>query len=137
MRPCPPPVAALGPLLAALLSACGGGSGDPTTYEGLLAAAQSAEQDALRLASDKSCSIDSNCSMMHLSRTCVTHVVPLSLLSSTALDALTAAAEQRRLFAEASVVSKKPPPPCPAPVRWKAACVQQQCTVDYDFSWPP
>src|SRR5690242_21902213 len=73
------------PAVAALVGVCGGGSGDPTTFEGLIAAANDARLSSLRFAmADTSCSVNSECTVLQFAAICGNDSAPLSLRSATA-----------------------------------------------------
>jgi hypothetical protein len=118
-------------VIAALIAGCGGDSGDPTTFEGLIAAANDARLTSLRLAAvDTSCSVNSDCTELRFAGICPGNdSAPLSLRSATANEALAALQEQQRLMAAASKLDLRPPPPCAPPTPVAPACVQSQCKL--------
>ena len=117
--------------VAALVAGCGGGSEDPTTLEGLTAAANDAKVNSLRFAAtDTSCGVNSDCTELRFAGICPGNdSAPLSLRSATANEALAALQEQQRLMAAAIKLDFRPTPPCAPPVPVAPACVQLQCKL--------
>jgi len=116
---------------AALIAGCGGGSGDPTTFEGLTAAANDARLNSLRFAAmDTSCSVNSDCTELRFAGICPGNdSAPLSLRSAAANEALASLQEQQRLMAAAIKLDLRPTPPCAPPAPVTPACVQLQCKL--------
>jgi hypothetical protein len=117
--------------MAGLSAACGGGSEDPTTFDGFIAAANQARQTTLRLAAaDTSCTSNSDCTELRFAGICPGNdSAALSLRSPTASEALAALREQQRLMAAAIKLDVRPVPPCLAPTPFAPACVQLQCSL--------
>lgn len=105
------------PLLALLLTACGGGGADALAeIESLREQAAAKEKEARALGVDIPCSVNLQCGGLAFASTvsaCGAFAYkPYSLVSSSAKLAETAAAAQRQLAA--SLVALLPPEPCPA-----------------------
>ena len=122
--------------LSAALCSCGGGGGDPLTFDAAVALAQQSRATAKSFAlANLACTADADCTSIGLlderSACLPSEAVPLSLLSPTAAQAQRAASDQNGFAQQAFVLSNRPPPPCPAQISGtgRTSCINRQCRV--------
>ena len=96
-------------LLCAVLAACGGSDDSPSAFDDARAAADSKESEATTLGVQGPCADSSQCgtlAFLTASAACGNYYYkPYSLVSATAEAASAAAAEQRKLAAQAQVLA--------------------------------